>query len=261
MEKIWQAVERARTDPGASKSPGFFRAPSVVGPQLEEIEINPAYLLSKRIVSASGSNQQARPYDILRTQVLRSMEQHEWKTLGVTSPTARCGKTLTAINLAFSIARQENHSVVLADLDLRKPQVANYLGLRCTDRGTLDILDERISSRDATSWIRAEEHRLAVIPSASTKESSERMSSSAMRTLLQDLKKSYHVVLLDLPPMLASDDVISILPQVDCILLVAAIGQSKAFELEESVRHLEATPLVRLVLNMATEEAVNYYYY
>lgn len=260
MEKIWQAVERARTDPGSSKSHAFVRAPSVIGPQHEEIEIDPAYLLSKRIVSVTGANQYARSYDILRTQILRAMEQHGWRTLGVTSPTAGCGKTLTAINLAFSMVRQENHSVMLADLDLRKPQVANYLGLRCSDRGVLDVLDNRISLRDAAIGIRAEDHRLAVLPTTSTKRSSEKIASSAMRVLLDELKNAHRSLIIDLPPVLPTDDVISILPQVDCILLVAAIGQSKVSDVEESVRQLESTPLVRLVLNKATEETSNYYY-
>jgi Mrp family chromosome partitioning ATPase len=81
-----------------------------------------------------------------------------------------------------------------------------------------------------------------------------------MRTLLQDVKKDHQIIILDLPPMLSSDDVICILPYVDCALLVAAVGQSKASDVEESIRHLEATPLVRLVLNKSTDNASNYYY-
>jgi protein-tyrosine kinase len=186
------------------------------------------------------------------------MEQHEWKTLGVTSPTAGCGKTLTAINLAFSMARQENRSTMLVDLDLRKPQVTNYLGLK--GHSLLDVLDNRTSLRDATTWIRTEDQQLGVLGTTSSKGSSERMASSSMRALLNDLKSVHHSLILDLPPILPTDDVISLLPQVDCILLVAAVGQSKASEIEESVRQLESTPLVRLVLNKATEEPASYYY-
>jgi protein-tyrosine kinase len=258
MEKIWQAVERAKADPRSSKSDQYIRSPSVVAPQLAELEIDPAYLLSRRIVAVNSANPYARSYDILRTQVSRSMEQHGWKTLGVTSPTAGCGKTLTAINLAFSMARQENHSVMLADLDLRKPQVTNYLGL--SGGGVLDVLDNRTTLRDATTLIRSENHSLAVLGTTSSKGSSERMASRGMRALLHELKNVHQSLILDLPPMLPSDDVISVLPQVDCILLVAAIGQSKASEIEESVRQLESTPLVRVVLNKATEESADYYY-
>ena len=50
-----------------------------------------------------------------------------------------------------------------------------------------------------------------------------------------------------------------LLPQIDCILLVAAVGHSKASEVEECTRHLKSTPLVRLVVNKAAE--ANSYYY
>jgi Mrp family chromosome partitioning ATPase len=259
MEQIWQAVERAKPKPD---SPHVQKPPQPAAhhPPLAEVELNSAYLLSKRVVSHNGADQRSRPYDMLRTQVLHSMEQPGWRVLGVTSPTPGCGKTLTAINLAFSIARQENQSVLLVDADLRKPQVANYLGLSPRDRGVLDVLNERILYRDAIIWPRAGNQQIAVLPTASTRESAERMGSRAMRTLLQDLKRDHQIIILDLPPMLSSDDVICVLPYIDCALLVAAVGQSKTSDVEASIRHLETTPLVRMVLNKSTENASNYYY-
>jgi protein-tyrosine kinase len=260
MEKIWQAVERARTNVGPVKPQRLAKTPSLVGPQFSELDVNPAYLLSKRIVSYDGADHRSRPYDMLRTQVLHLMDEHGWKVLGVTSPTPGCGKTVTAINLAFSISRQENQSVVLVDVDLRKPQVANYLGVIPGDRGVLDILDRRVMYRDALLWACAANQRIAVLPTADTRQSAERMSSRAMISLLQDLKGDYHIVLLDLPPTLSSDDVISILPLLDCVLLVSAAGQSKAADIQESLRHLGSTPMIRIVLNKAADEPDNYYY-
>ena len=81
------------------------------------------------------------------------------------------------------------------------------------------------------------------------------MGSRAMRDLLQDIKRSYqsHIIIVDLPPILASDDVIAVLPQIDSVLLVAAVGQTKASEIEECKRHLQSSHLVRVVVNKATE--------
>ena len=147
MENIRQAVERARAAKGSPRaapisddlSPPRRRMDSAVGlrpepssdihAEIQEIEISSAHLQSKRIVAHNGSDQRSRPYDMLRTQVLQSMSVGGWRVLGVTSPTPGCGKTLTAINLALSIARLPEQSVVLVDLDLQKPQVANSLGL------------------------------------------------------------------------------------------------------------------------------------
>jgi protein-tyrosine kinase len=186
-----------------------------------------------------------------------------WRTLGVTSPTPGCGKTLTALNLAFSIARQPDQSVVLVDMDLQKPQIANCLGLRLADGGVLDVLEERATLRSAMRPVRAGNQRIVVLPTAATKESSELMGSRNMRNLLQDIRKAYpsHIIIVDLPPILSSDDVIAVLPQIDCILLVAAVGQTKAAEVEDCTRHLRSSNLVRLVVNKATEAISNYYYY
>lgn len=260
MEKIWQAVERARTNLGPVKPQRLAAPPSIVAPQFAEFEVNPRTLLAKRVVSHKGEDPRSRPYDMLRTQVLHVMDQRGWKVMGITSPTPECGKTLTSINLAFSISRQENRSVVLVDADLRKPQIANYLGIKLTDGGVLDIIDRRIIYSDVTIWACAASQRIAVLPTAGTRQSAERMNSRAMTELLHDLKSEYDIVLLDLPPTLSSDDVISILPQVDCVLLVAAAGKSKAFDIKKTVKYLESTPMVRLVLNRAADEPHKYYY-
>ena len=53
----------------------------------------------------------------------------------------------------------------------------------------------------------------------------------------------------------------SVLPQLDCVLLVAAIGTSTIAEIQECNKHLQTTEVVRLVLNKVTEPSANYYYY
>lgn len=232
------------------------------GPRIAETELNPAHLLSMRIVTYDGTDQRSRPYDMLRTQILRSMGHGGLKILGVTSPRPGCGKTLTAINLAFSIARQPNQSVVLVDMDLQKPQIASCLGLKSVSGGVLDLLKQRTTLQSVATPVRAGTQRIVVLPTAATKELSELMSSPAMYDLLHEIRKSYqsHIVILDLPPMLPSDDVIAILPQIDCVLLVMAVGHSKISEFEECQMHLHSTQLVRVVVNKATDSKSNYYY-
>jgi protein-tyrosine kinase len=275
MEEIRQAVERARADRSSSntfvsdslilrqrqdgRSGGLTNRDS--GPQQREVQVSSNHLLGQRIVSHNGVDQRSRPYDMLRTQVLRSMDTSGWTILGVTSPTAQCGKTVTAINLALAIARQPDQSVVLVDLDLQKPRVADYLGLTPPDGGILGVLEGRVSLQTATVSVRAGNQQFVVLPSAATRESSELMGSRAMSNLLQEIRKRHpsHIIILDLPPILSSGDVIALLPQIDCVLLVAAVGHSKASEIEECTRHLKSTPLVRLVVNKAAKQ--NSYYY
>jgi protein-tyrosine kinase len=278
MESIRRAVERARAATGSPRSqvaenvvaprrradPGAA-TPAERGPQPDHTELNLAlpHLQAKRIIAYNGADVRSRPYDMLRTQVLQSMGVGGWKTLGITSPTPGCGKTLTALNLAFSIARQPEQSVVLIDLDLQRPQVANSLGLTPAGGGVLDVLEERTTLAKIAQPVRAGNQSFIAVPTAATRESSELMGSRAMRTLLQDLRRNYqsHTIIVDLPPILSSDDVIAILPQIDCVLLVAAVGHSKASEVEECNRHLKSSHLVRVVVNKAIEENSHYYYY
>lgn len=273
MESIRQAVERAR---GVKSRPGHPVADNVgsatrrmdpVAAQGNaspgEVSLKGAYLQSKRIVAYNGADQRSRPYDMLRTQVLQSMDVGGWKILGVTSPTPGCGKTVTALNLAFSIARQPDRAVVVIDLDLQKSLIADSLGLTLDSGGALDVLQERSTLTNETVTIRAGNQRLVVLPTATTRESSELMGSRQMRNLLQDCRRSYpsHTIILDLPPILSSDDVIALLPQIDCVLLVTAVGTSKVAEVEQCNRHLQSSHLVRLVVNKATDANANYYYY
>ena len=197
MEKIREAVERARaytaslsTQRNEPRAPRrrleFERRENTGSGVVEDVAIKSNFLLSKRIVAFNGADPRSRPYDILRTQVLQSMSLAGWKILGVTSPTAGCGKTVTGVNLAFSIGRQEDQSVALVDMDLQKPQVANCLGLTAYGEGLVDILEERADLRSVAIPVCVENQRISVIPTRRTRVSSELMGSRAMRGLLQD---------------------------------------------------------------------------
>ena len=206
MEKIREAVERARASRGASTSLASERLdpPHVASGigltealgQIRETQVNSDYLLGRRIVSHNGADQRSRPYDMLRTQVLRSMGANRWTILGVTSPTAECGKTVTAINLALSIARQQDQSAVLVDMDLQKPRVADYLGLSPRGGGVLGLLEGRANLQSAAISVRAGNQQIVVLPSAATKESSELMGSRAMGNLVagnpKDISIAHH---------------------------------------------------------------------
>ena len=64
-----------------------------------------------------------------------------------------------------------------------------------------------------------------------------------------------------MPPMLQGDDVISILPQMEAVLLVAGVGNTSISDIKECHKHLKATPVVRVVVNRVTEATDAYYGY
>jgi protein-tyrosine kinase len=231
-------------------------------PRLQEVTLNAAHLEAHRIISHDIADTRSKSFDMLRTQVLQTMDRQNWRFLAVTSPTAGCGKTLTAINLALSIARQRERSVLLVDMDLQKPQVGRCLGIKCGP-GLLAAIDGSAALADAVVEARIRSARLAVLPiEKPVSNSSEWMASRAMGAVLEDIKKDFssRVVIFDMPPMLYSDEVITILPQIDCVLLVAAVGTTTTSEIAQCNRHLESADVVRLVLNKVPGASNKYYY-
>ena len=89
------------------------------------------------------------------------------------------------------------------------------------------------------------------------------MASQSMTTFLQILKRDFrsHVIILDMPPMLVGGDVISVLPQIESVLLVASVGASTLSDIKECNKHLKSARIVRVVVNKVTERAEAYYGY
>jgi Mrp family chromosome partitioning ATPase len=200
---------------------------------------------------------------MLRTQVLQEVDRNSWQFLAVTSPTIACGKTVTACNLAMSIARLSERSVLLVDMDMRKPMVADYLGLE-SDSGIVGVLQERRTLGSSLIEASIGSSKLLVLPgetAAST--SSEWMASQTMGTLLQTIKRDFRsrIVIFDLPPVLIGDDVISILPRIDTVLLVAGVGTTSVADIKECQKHLQRSNVLRVVVNKATDVNDDYYAY
>jgi capsular exopolysaccharide synthesis family protein len=190
------------------------------------------------------------------------MDKGGWQLLAITSPTPGCGKTVTACNLALSIARLPERSVLLVDLDMRKPKVTNYLGIK-RDFGLLSVLQGRQTLSDAIVQVGIEREQFLVLPGEQTKNSSEWMASPTMGTLLETIKREFRsrIIILDLPPILAGDDVLSIVPHLQSVLLVAEAGRSSVAEIKQTAKLLKGKPIVRLVLNKIAEpEATDRYH-
>jgi Mrp family chromosome partitioning ATPase len=265
VDSIRQAVDLARAGTAASSVQGpAGPRPATIDPQIREIDLNPAHLETTRIVASGATDEHGRYYDMLRTQVLQAMDKNSWQFLAITSPTAGCGKTVTACNLALSIARLPERSVLLVDMDLQKPKISEYLGIDQKE-GLLSVLDGRATllSRIVQAHVGRRTHFL-VLPSEACKSgSSEWMASKTMSTLLQTIKREFRsrIVIFDLPPLLLGDDVISILPQMDAALLVAGVGTTTVSDLKECQKHLQTTPVVRVLVNKVTEATDSYYAY
>ena len=216
---------------------------------LRPVAMERRQLLRNRIVTLERSRRAAAPFDTLRTKLLRTARQNGWITIAVTSPTAGCGKSVVALNLAFSLSHQPDCRTVLLDLNLRRPSVAKALGLPASER--LDGFLAGRSGLEAT-FVRFGDNlaigasRTPVPYPAEILQAPE--TATALAAMRQTLKPD--IVLLDAPPMLATDDLLAILPQVDAVILVAAAEISTMAELDACERDLGVeTNVVGIVLN------------
>jgi Mrp family chromosome partitioning ATPase len=269
MEKIKQAIEKARQQgteraesprPAAVSPTPTFESTEIRYSQTRVVALNPKHLEKYRIVALNKSDLSSVSFDLLRTQVLQKMDEHGWRTLAIVSPVPECGKTVVAINLAMSIAHHTSKTAMLVDFDLRKPKVAEYLGL--SDGKSLnEVLEGDTDVSEA--FVNPGMPKLVVIPTArSILKSAEMLASRKVGALVQDLRHRYEerIVIFDLPPLLNVDDAISILPQIDCALMVVGNGMVTKHEMDESLRHLHSTHLLGVVLNKAEAQPRAHYY-
>jgi capsular exopolysaccharide synthesis family protein len=285
MERIKQALEKARAQSGnnpvsvphahepPAHTPVSVTAPAsaskqeAAGPievsytRTEVVRLDKAHLERNRIVAFEKTNPDNWAYDVLRTQVLQKMAEKGWRTLAITSPTIGSGKTVTAINLAISVAHHTQRTAMLVDFDLRRPRVGEYLGMRKTP-SLSDVLVGR--AEVAQAMINPDLPRLVVVPTNDpVPRAAEVLSSARVRSLVADLRERYEdrLVIFDLPPVMAGDDVMAVLPSMDAVLLVVGNGDSTRQEIEESMRHIPADRLLGVVLNKADAEVRRGYGY
>ncbi len=268
MEQIKRAIKKAkaeRSNLSSQRRPQPVADAAAHGaplPMPANCKLNPTHLETTRIVAFDGENPQTSAYDMLRTRIMQKMRFAGWHTLGVTSPRAGCGKTVTAINLAFSLARQPDQTIILADLDFRKPNVSRYLGFDA-DRDVHSVLngDAELTASFSRPDLGGPGLRI-LANSAPVMDPSIIVHSQRMKKLMKSMKDASGsgFVIADLPPVLAADDVIALLPQLDCILLIVAAGETTPAEIEECDRLLSAANSVDIALNKSDEADHSYYY-
>ncbi|MCC5793937.1 MAG: exopolysaccharide biosynthesis protein, partial [Chromatiales bacterium] len=210
MERIQKALEQATQQRAQVKS-GTAREPSTLPEaqsdkpkftdttvdlstgifysQTKVIEVPEQTLLDNRLIAALPDHPYKDAYRMLRTRVLQTLRANNWNTLAVTGPASGCGKTLTATNLAISLAMEMTNTVLLVDLDLRKPSVHKYFGFE-PDKGLSDYLAKQATLPEIL--VSPGIARLVVLPGREAlPNSSEMLRSPTMVALVNELKHRY----------------------------------------------------------------------
>lgn len=252
MEKLEKALSKARSQRAYNLAlkngvDGTYN-PSFM-PTASPIIINENFLKKNHIISYHTRSEEADVFRILRTQILQIMNQSGYKALGITSPRYGDGKTTISLNLALSIAQDLKQTVLLVDIDLRKPNIAEYLGLV----EPLGISDYCLQNTPISECIiRTSFERLSILPAGySLDASSEVLGSPRMAQLAEELKTRYsdRIIIYDMPPVLNQDDPIAFLPNIDAYVLVVRNGATSTSDVKDSLNLLSGANIIGTVLN------------
>ena len=264
MDFIQSAIERARRErrrTGAvapeeraaiptPKAAGMEQAPNRSELWASLTDFSPRSAdLERNLVVAHRTGPDAAHFDMIRTRLLHQMRANDWRRVAITSPGMACGKTTLAINLAFSMARQPDLFTLLAELDLRRPSIARFLGVS-GPRQFARVLAEQDAPEN--HLLRIGDNLAVAINTAPVANAAELLQASAAGHAMDAIEARYapDIVICDMPPMLLTDDTLAFLDQIDCALLVAAAERTTMAEIERCSADLAArTNFLGVVLN------------
>jgi capsular exopolysaccharide synthesis family protein len=181
-------------------------------------------------------------------------------TLLVTSAVPNDGKSITAANLAITLAMGGTR-VLLVDADLRKGTLHSRFKLQA-DTGLSEALSQKTDWRPAVKETGVPNLRL--LPrGGTTQRSSELFIGPVMEKFLQEANKEYDCVLIDTAPVMAADDVTSLAPRVDGVIFVlrAEFTSARVARAALDMLYQRKARVLGLVFNSVRATSGDYYYY
>lgn len=215
---------------------------------------------SPLIIDSHARSVRAESFRQLRTNLQFVDVDNPVKVVVVTSSVADEGKSSTATNMAVSFA-EAGRKVLLIEGDLRRPRVADYLGLDGAI-GLTNVLAGQVSVDEVLQkWGRG---GLTVLPSGSIPPNpSELLGSQNMHDLLEALKATFEMIIIDTPPLLPVTDGAIVAAHSDGAILVVRHGKTSRNQVVSAVAALHAVDarLLGSVLNMMPTRGAEAYGY
>jgi protein-tyrosine kinase len=283
MSKIEAAIQRARRlhkeaeaewSSGSSKAqlpsaPGRERGPtarpSLSADMLRRVNMDRDVARENRVlghdINPSGGQSE---YRMLRTRLMQRMRSNKWRVLGVSAAGEAEGKTLTALNLAISIAAEVGQEAVLLELDMRRPNISKILGISPQDFTSVsNYLRDGANDVQELLFCPGIERLGCILCSEPLERASDLLASASGQQLFTELRRQLlpqTIIVVDLPPLLSTDDALVVAPMLDALLFVVAEGQTKRNELAEAQHLLAEFNVIGTVLNKSVEADAKSYY-
>jgi protein-tyrosine kinase len=257
MSRIEKALEKAMQ----MRSEGL---PTAEEQKNDQAAAQPSTRTTSRVVSIDAANRLlptinapnsvvSEQFRKLRNCLVRTTNEGKLHNLiMVTSSIPGEGKSLTAVNLAVSMAQEFDLTVLLIDADLRKPTVHKLLGFE-SSLGMADCLLEGADIADVI--IKTDIDKLSVIPAGRVVEKPlELFTSKKMQDFMLEIKRRYNdrYVIIDTSPLLPFAETRSLAHLVDGIVFVIHEGVTQQKSILEAKELLNGCPMLGVVLNDST---------
>jgi capsular exopolysaccharide synthesis family protein len=186
------------------------------------------------IVHDDPLSPRSEAFRALRTN-LQFLDMDGGHSFVITSSLPSEGKSTTALNLALALA-DAGKNVALLDCDLRKPKVAEYLGIE-GGAGLTDVLIGRAQVEDVMHpW---GDRSMYVMPAGRIPPNpSELLGSHQMQILLGDLEKAFDIVICDAPPLLPVTDAAILAKQTSGAIVIVSTGRTTTHQLHSAIEAL-----------------------
>jgi receptor protein-tyrosine kinase len=241
-----------------------------------ESKVTPKQVLSldrlkKSFVSNTGRQAINEEFRAIKRKVLNNAFGPLSKTLKnsniimVTSAKPNEGKTFTAINLALSIAFEQDKTVLLVDADVLRPSIMKIIdqpfenGLMEYLLGEVDDLSKVICPTSLET--------LRVIPAGKSHLlSTELLASEKMLETMREFSSRYtdRIVIMDCPPLLGINETAVIASLAGQALIVVQEGSTNLADISRALEHLNPDMAKGFVVNKAQRnsgEGSGYYSY
>lgn len=204
------------------------------------------------VTSRSSFSPVSEEYKKLKARIMRMTKQEPFlNVLLVTSAVGGEGKSVTAANLALSLSRDYDHSVLLVDADTRKPSLHTLLNLK-PGLGLTDCLMDDIDIGSAL--MRAGNGNLQFLAAGKRNDNPvELFSSQRMAALVAEMKNRYRdrYIVIDTPPVLLFAETKMLSALADGIIFVIREGLAPLPHILEALDLLREERLLGVVYNDA----------
>ncbi len=273
MSRIEKAIEKASKLRGVASLPVEPAVPVQAktqsvshGSQMDRLlDVEPISVDNPFLVAGGSADRAvAEEYKKLKSMVIRLTKGQPFRnTLVVTSAVGSEGKSITALNLATTLAQEYDHTVLLVDADLRKPSVHQFLGIQ-PKVGLVHCLNERAPLEQAL--VKTGIGKLVVLPAGGVvSDPVELLSSNRMQQIIAELKERYpeRYVIIDTPPVLPFAEAQVLASRADGVIFVVREGCAKTDQIREAIETVKGSNLLGVVYNDSSvrPKKGGYYYY